>query len=969
MEGNDKEEFKQIADFIPFYPALTDPEFSYNIARKKEFGDYALTSKYTEIPGLFRQQVIIQRFLSPETLYNELLIFHQVGAGKTATAFAVAESWKTQARETDACAPKVFSASQCPLIIVRNVDRFTPIFEKELRDRFPVYNSPDATFAKNYEIESHRRAGKKGDYSNRVIIIDEAHNLQPQSKADGGTDYKNILAKLRGAVNSKKILLTGTPILDQARQIIPLMNLILPDPIPTNAYTQFEYFYFKQKIFIPESKNSDDSRYDLTRQLKGRVSFFKTIIPSIIQDKQGKQNVKILAQDNNIITIGTTVPVVCNVMSNFQYTQANQSFLEPKSNQEAFSQTARREATMAFKDPESKTQDRKDFLKTLSNPKIKSLVSRMKPTLGVLKEYSATFHAIIQDIRAHPDNLFFVYLDYVNGAGGQVNFGYILEHFLNYAELGTSKQPRGSRKYAILGFQRKFSSGKSRMKKLRRGTFQQNKQMGLSDTKERLESAFEVEEYSRKILRLFNSAENIKGKYIHVLIGGQKSGEGITIKNVTRVHLIPYWNFGKAKQAIGRTIRPTSHNALIEAHIREKIGGALNLKDVTFEFPPLLGLTQKFTLKCPRGEEKQYERWVNGIPNFMVKGGEGNNMVVEWTGTIEVSAFHHVAVGPPPPPEPNLYRITQDVRVFCTATEKYGQTAQVLQFLKEISFDCPLTYPRNMAAGGENYQCDGFPAEEIDKKADVWKYSIPPDRIQYDTYDLFYTNQEEIIKTLAHLFAENSILSLQQILEKLKVRPNPILGALQSMISRNISLKNRFGFRCCLREDRDMYFLVEFRDAFRDDQTYDQAIYSALPFVTYQTTLQDLNDFQLLEARDSVINIQNFCADPLDFQAFQKLSLQTRIRLLEEFYQNGVVEGAPPFIAKLLKNVYEIEDEKRDKVAVHVMFAKFHTEVGSGYKTKLKSTGEMRVLGPDGWRYAFPDEEEKYLPSIIARDK
>ena len=130
-----------------------------------------------------------------------------------------------------------------------------------------------------------------------------------------------------------------------------------------------------------------------------------------------------------------------------------------------------------------------------------------------------------------------------------------------------------------------------------------------------------------------------------------------------------------------------------------------------------------------------------------------------------------------------------------------------------------------------------------------------------------------------------------------------------------------------------------------------------------------MNDFQLLEARDSVINIQNFCADPLDFQAFQKLSLQTRIRLLEEFYQNGVGEGAPPFIAKLLKNVYEIEDEKRDKVVVHVMFAKFHTEVGSGYKTKLKSTGEMRVLGPDGWRYAFPDEEEKYLPSIIARDK
>ena len=74
-------EFNQISNFIPFYPDLTDPNFSYNIARKKEFNDYALTSDYTQIPGLFRQQVIIQRFLSPETLYNELLIYHRVGAG------------------------------------------------------------------------------------------------------------------------------------------------------------------------------------------------------------------------------------------------------------------------------------------------------------------------------------------------------------------------------------------------------------------------------------------------------------------------------------------------------------------------------------------------------------------------------------------------------------------------------------------------------------------------------------------------------------------------------------------------------------------------------------------------------------------------------------------------------------------------------------------------------------------------
>ena len=195
-------EFNQIANFIPFYPALTDPEFSYNIARKKEFNEYALTSDYIQLPGLFRQQVIIQRFLSPATLYNELLIYHQVGAGKTATALAVAEAWKTQDREMKACGTK--TPSQCPLIIVRKVNRFKRVFERELKTRFPEYASPDATFEKNYEMESHKKSGRSGStYSNRVIIIDEAHNLQPQSK--DVSDYNNLLLKLRKGNNSKKI--------------------------------------------------------------------------------------------------------------------------------------------------------------------------------------------------------------------------------------------------------------------------------------------------------------------------------------------------------------------------------------------------------------------------------------------------------------------------------------------------------------------------------------------------------------------------------------------------------------------------------------------------------------------------------------------------------------------------------------------------------------------------------------------
>ena len=258
-----------------------------------------------------------------------------MGAGKTATALAVAEVWKTQDRETKACAKKsevernlltkhLKTPSQCPLIIVRNVKRFKSIFEQELKDRFPEYASPLATFDKNYQIESYITAGKPeaSDYSNRVIIIDEVHNLQPQpgqskkSKKRNSEMYGNLLAKLSKGVNSKKILLTGTPIPDRARQIIPLMNLILPQPLPEDAYGKFEEFYFKNGIFVPQS-TTKNPQYDLTQRFKGRVSYFRSIIPSILQDNQGGE-CKIISPGKATIEIGTIVPVVCDVMSEFQ---------------------------------------------------------------------------------------------------------------------------------------------------------------------------------------------------------------------------------------------------------------------------------------------------------------------------------------------------------------------------------------------------------------------------------------------------------------------------------------------------------------------------------------------------------------------------------------------------------------------------------------------------------------------------
>ena len=84
--------------FIPIYPRIEKNKstFQYEIARKKEFHDNKMepTLEDIEPEGLFRQQKLISRFISPYTTNNKMLLVHEMGTGKTYASTAVAENFK-----------------------------------------------------------------------------------------------------------------------------------------------------------------------------------------------------------------------------------------------------------------------------------------------------------------------------------------------------------------------------------------------------------------------------------------------------------------------------------------------------------------------------------------------------------------------------------------------------------------------------------------------------------------------------------------------------------------------------------------------------------------------------------------------------------------------------------------------------------------------------------------------------------
>jgi hypothetical protein len=82
------------------YPDLNDPNFIVKIAEKKEFQDTKYDGEIYDIKEradilanadfeLSSHQAFVRNFLSSQTPYNSLLLFHGLGSGKTCSAIGV----------------------------------------------------------------------------------------------------------------------------------------------------------------------------------------------------------------------------------------------------------------------------------------------------------------------------------------------------------------------------------------------------------------------------------------------------------------------------------------------------------------------------------------------------------------------------------------------------------------------------------------------------------------------------------------------------------------------------------------------------------------------------------------------------------------------------------------------------------------------------------------------------------------
>lgn len=265
----------QLDDLVYEYPDVTDPRFQKLISAKREFRE--LSSQVIEpIPNrgeFFRHQLLVHRFI---LMYDQLLITHRTGTGKTCALGGASEMFK---RSMIHAAGNFINLYMVPerthikkvYILVRN-ETLKLQFKEEIACKCSQegdYMTPSVLQAtdtktmrsavtreinKYYKITTYGNFARKiwqnyfedkdlkRQYSGSLFIIDEVHNIRiDPTKLTEDKDMRktyDVLHRLFHVIDRSKIILaTATPMTNLAGEIAPIMNLILPlnlqMPVPT----------------------------------------------------------------------------------------------------------------------------------------------------------------------------------------------------------------------------------------------------------------------------------------------------------------------------------------------------------------------------------------------------------------------------------------------------------------------------------------------------------------------------------------------------------------------------------------------------------------------------------------------------------------------------------------------------------------------------------------------------------------
>tara|TARA_X000000950_G_scaffold287504_1_gene400048 strand:+ start:211 stop:3762 length:3552 start_codon:yes stop_codon:yes gene_type:complete len=595
---------------------------NYNKNVAKAIGLEILCIKLSSQVELLPQQKNIRNFMGRNTPYNNLLIYHGTGSGKTCTAITIAENYRrTGDPATIILSPKrpranflkaIFDIKrhavfQCTgntysneILREDSIDDVNLSEEERLRRDNNRKNYRNQIISKNYEFwgyqefsnyynrliaeelndkDNNKLVDVRKEYIqkyfyNRLIIIDEAHNLRNydgmemdelENAYEMSEAYKFLLEIRAAATNVKIVLMTATPMYDVAKEIWQLMRLLDGES--------------------NEEPSEENKMKELKRRIKGKVSYLRgkdpygfpvTIYPSLssinkmdgcvlfklhsdkkIEYINTDNIVRVELDRNSLVCVGSrATPNTWNIVTNYEkkynlqivngcwtYTNDNNNNIHGKPGLLRFlnKPEGRTQASLINKNKNPFTNENL----SIYSPKIKTILNMILNSKGVVLVYSNFRYGGIIPLAIALEN------------HGVKRFG--SPSGANLTNLSSFSKSKSRYSYALLmgdphiEFERDGRRSKKKKKK------EVNDRYDYDDDDEGMMYRKNLDDL---IMRTINDPSNQFGDKIKFVLVTNAAAEGVDFKYMREVHIMEPWhNLSRIKQTTGRAVRQGSHSS------------------------------------------------------------------------------------------------------------------------------------------------------------------------------------------------------------------------------------------------------------------------------------------------------------------------------------------------------------------------------------------------------------------------
>ena len=299
---------------------------------KETMESFCLPKKYT----LQLQQKILSEILSSkvapwttDTDIRGVLLYHQIGAGKTCTSITIAEKLKLKYNIMIILPAALMGnyilelASECTNDTYVKNDERNKLKKINFEDEeyIMIQNKIKERINKYYTIYSYHKfinlikENKLKNLNNTVLIIDEIQNMISLN----GTFYKLLYNIINKSNNIKIILMTATPLFDRPIEIALTLNLIKKDLF---NITTFNQDYLDNNYNFINIDNFKDKCNKLISYYRGAppIAYPKwnfKVIKCNMSNFQYKSYLTSLSSDNNYVKGSYKSIDILNLSENF----------------------------------------------------------------------------------------------------------------------------------------------------------------------------------------------------------------------------------------------------------------------------------------------------------------------------------------------------------------------------------------------------------------------------------------------------------------------------------------------------------------------------------------------------------------------------------------------------------------------------------------------------------------------------